>query len=303
MKVVITIVIVTLVNDVINDCGGLMGLHRGIADTRSIIRARLRHHTSLVPGLMGAMGNCTSRRRSIFATITSTHATLSNTGAISRLGDTRDRLSDTMSQLLTVTRDCPSLGTGRGFVGLRSRLTNARGHVSITHRSCGSTTGRCGAGVRSFPTSVVTKLFRFRGTSCFATATRTTAIPSISFNGWTVGGAVNTNTLLISLLVILLATLPTTTVDRRPLPTDDFFTPDFASSGGVAARSRSSCPSPADSFFIGSFTSYLASRSGDAVRTLNRRLCGGAGTRMMIIAIRDLNNESVRDCSVKLTHR
>lgn len=154
------------------------------------MRARCRHHTSLVPGLMGAMGKCTSRRgralRNMMRTHDGTARVRIGTDSLAPRGlttcrGTRKTMASTLNGLLTVARGCPSLGTGRGFLRLRTRLRNARGHVGMTHAGFGGTTRRCGATVHHFPGDLFTNVFNFSGRICFRTTRNARTTPRIGF--------------------------------------------------------------------------------------------------------------------------
>lgn len=154
------------------------------------MRARCRHHTSLVPGLMGAMGKCTARRGRALRKIITTHDRTARVGistrslaprGLTRCRGTRNTMASTLNGLLTVARGCPSLGTGRGFLRLRTRLRKARGHVGMTHGGFGSTTRTCGAGVHHFPGGVFTNVFNFSGGTCFRTRRKDRGTPGMRF--------------------------------------------------------------------------------------------------------------------------
>lgn len=154
------------------------------------MRARCRHHTSLVPGLIGAIGKCTARRGRALRNMMRTHDGTARVGisttslaprGLTRCRGTRNTIASTLNGLLTVARGCPSLGTGRGFLRLRTRLRNARGHVGMTHAGFGGTTGGFGATVHHFPGGVLTNLFNFRGQTCFRTTRKTRRTPRMRF--------------------------------------------------------------------------------------------------------------------------
>lgn len=154
------------------------------------MRGRCREHSSLVPGLIGAIGKCTTRRGRAFSTIMSTETgtarvavsvrSLAPRGVRTCRG-TRKTINDTLDQLLTIARGCPRLGTGRGFGRLRTRLRKARGHVDMRHHGFGRATHRCGADVHHFPGGVITDVFNFRGHPCFRTRRSDRGTPRIGF--------------------------------------------------------------------------------------------------------------------------
>ncbi len=156
------------------------------------MRTRCRQHTSLVPGLIGAIGKCTRRRDDALRTIMRTHdgtarvavspAGLATRG-LTRCRRTRNTMDSTLNGLLTMTRDCPRLRTGRGFSRLRTRLRKARGHVARTHGHCGRTMRGCGILVHSFPGGLFTNVFNFGEGRGFRTRTNTSTTPGMRFWG------------------------------------------------------------------------------------------------------------------------
>lgn len=143
-------------------CGSLIGLEGGHRGTFTSVSIRLGRHRSLVPRLMSAIGKCTTRRGRALSQIVRTHGNTIDTEAVSRGVTTRGRLSSTLSKLGVALRTCPSLGTGRGFLRLRRRVTSMRGGLTTIHHCFGSTAGRCGGTIRAFPSGVVTKVAKFR---------------------------------------------------------------------------------------------------------------------------------------------
>lgn len=167
LKVVIVLKVV-----MISVCGSLVGLEGGHRGTFTSVSMRLGRHRSLVPRLMSAMGNCTARRGRALSQIVRTHGKTIGTYAVSSGVGTRGRLASTLSKLGVALRTCPSLGTGRGFLRLRRRVSSVRGGLTSIHHCFGSTAGRLGGTIRAFPSGLVTDVFNFRGRVVFSLKAR-----------------------------------------------------------------------------------------------------------------------------------
>lgn len=166
-----------------------MKRRRGTAARLSGVRTRCRHHTSVVPRLTGVMGTCTGRRGRAFRRIAGTHTSMKRMGLsigglartdVGRCTTTRNRLTGTFSGLVLITRECPRLGTDRGFGTLRIRRRNARGQVDRSHHGCGRTMRSCGRAIEGVPGTVVTNVFGFGMVPGFRTTTNTRGTPSLS---------------------------------------------------------------------------------------------------------------------------
>lgn len=189
MVTIVTVIIIVL----IGVCGHLIANHGHCRGTCTRVSIRLHHHCSLVPGLMRDIGNCVTRRQRALTTIVGTHGDTVDTDrrttrtpnsprTVRRLSTTRNILADALNQFFTLSRTCPSLGTGRGVTRLVRRLHSARGHVTFTHRTFGSTIALCGARHRVFPNGLITGGFGFQPTRLLRRdAPRMGTIPGISF--------------------------------------------------------------------------------------------------------------------------
>ncbi len=149
--VMVVVILVFVVFALVRVCAGLIKLEGLIGGDCTRVSIRLGEEGSLVPGLIRAIGNCTTRRGKILRRMAGTETKIVGTSSVRRADTTSGRLANTLGSLFTITRGCPSLGTGDGFRRLRDRLDRARSGVTCSERFCGSIILGCGGTYRRFP--------------------------------------------------------------------------------------------------------------------------------------------------------
>ena len=143
------------------------------------IDVQLKRRFDLVPNLVQAVKGYAEHERETFDSVTAARAAAQQAAGPAQAAQADTALGGALSRLLAVSEAYPQLRASENFLALQQELADIEDKLAAARRYYNTTVYRYNTVQQTFPTVVVTRLFRFKEREFFETDA--TAVPTVSF--------------------------------------------------------------------------------------------------------------------------
>jgi LemA protein len=139
----------------------LVALRTRVDNGWAQIDVQLRRRYDLIPNLVETVQGYAAHERELFDSVTEARARAIDAGAVTDQARAEDQVTRGVRQLLAVAEAYPDLKANVNFLSLQEELTGTESKIAYARQFYNDQVMRLNTLIRSFPSNVVARLFRF----------------------------------------------------------------------------------------------------------------------------------------------
>lgn len=165
---------------------GLVSEQEKVNQAQSNIEVMLQRRADLIPNLVSTVKGYTKHEEKVFTDIANARAALNtsiNSGDIEKMSQANDELSQTLSRLLVVVENYPTLSADKHYTELMDQLEGTENRISIARKEYNEVVNKYNTHIRSFPTNILAGMFGFEKAKLFeASGAALEGAPQVNFD-------------------------------------------------------------------------------------------------------------------------
>lgn len=147
------------------------------------VENQLQRRFDLIPNLVNTVEGYMEHEREIFENLANARAAYSSAGNVEEQAAANDALSATLSQLLVVVENYPTLKADAQFTRLMDELAGTENRLSVARKDYNDAVQDYNGDVRRFPGSLVAGIFGFEKRDYFEIEQGVAENPVVDFGG------------------------------------------------------------------------------------------------------------------------
>lgn len=177
------VIAVMLVIMCISTYNGLVTSEENIDSQWAQVENQLQRRFDLIPNLVNTVEGYMEHEREIFENLASARAAYNSAGNVEEQAAANDALSETLSQLLVVVENYPTLKVDAQFTRLMDELAGTENRLAVARKDYNEAVQDYNEDVRRFPGSLMASMFGFEKRNYFDIEEGVAENPAVDFGG------------------------------------------------------------------------------------------------------------------------
>ena len=178
--VVVAIIAIIFV-PVISGYNNMVKLDQTVKQSASDIDTQLQRRSDLIPNLVATVKGYATQEKTIFTEIADARAKLSGAQTITDKANADAQLSNSLSRLLVIVENYPTLKSDQNFRDLSVALEGTENRINIARKDYNNAVSEYNSVIRRFPNSIIAGIFRFDQKPYYKAAEGAKEVPKVDF--------------------------------------------------------------------------------------------------------------------------
>jgi len=178
--VVVAIIAVIFV-PVISGYNKMVKLDQTVKQSESDIDTQLQRRSDLIPNLVATVKGYATQEKTIFTDIANARAKLAGAQTITDKANADSQLSTSLSKLLVIVENYPTLKSDQNFRDLSVALEGTENRINIARKDYNTAVGNYNTAIVTFPNSLIAGIFRFDQKPYYKASEGAKEVPKVDF--------------------------------------------------------------------------------------------------------------------------
>lgn len=178
---IIVAVLALIFVPIISSYNNMVGLEQNVTKAQSDIDTQLQRRSDLIPNLVATVKGYATQEKSIFTDIADARAKLAGAQTISEKADADSALSSSLSRLLVIVENYPTLKSDQNFKDLSVALEGTENRIGIARKDYNDAVNTYNSTIKKFPTAMVAGIFRFQEKPYYKASQGAQDVPKVDF--------------------------------------------------------------------------------------------------------------------------
>jgi len=159
----------------------MVGLDQAVKQSESDIDTQLQRRSDLIPNLVATVKGYATQEKTIFTEIADARAKLAGAQTITEKADADTQLSNSLSRLLVVVENYPTLKSDQNFRDLSVALEGTENRINIARKDYNNAVSIYNSKIKTFPNSIIAGIFRFEEKPYYKASEGAKEVPKVDF--------------------------------------------------------------------------------------------------------------------------
>ena len=178
--VVVAIIAIIFV-PVISGYNNMVKLDQTVKQSESDIDTQLQRRSDLIPNLVATVKGYATQEKTIFTEIADARAKLSGAQTITDKANADAQLSNSLSRLLVIVENYPTLKSDQNFRDLSVALEGTENRINIARKDYNTAVSNYNSAIVTFPNSIIAGIFRFDQKPYYKATEGAKEVPKVDF--------------------------------------------------------------------------------------------------------------------------
>lgn len=178
---IIVAVLAVIFVPVIGSYNNMVGLEQNVNKAQSDIDTQLQRRMDLIPNLVATVKGYATQEKTIFTEIADARAKLAGAQTITEKADADSALSSSLSRLLVIVENYPTLKSDQNFKDLTVALEGTENRINIARKDYNDSVNIYNSSIKKFPNSLVAGIFRFQEKPYYKASQGAQDVPKVDF--------------------------------------------------------------------------------------------------------------------------
>ncbi|HWP97761.1 MAG TPA: LemA family protein [Syntrophomonadaceae bacterium] len=160
---------------------GLVSLNESVNSKWSQIDNQLQRRADLIPNLVATVKGFASQEKGILDNIADARSRLVGAQGVADKAAANDQLSSTLSRLLVVVENYPTLKSDANFRQLQDELAGTENRLAVARKDYNDSVQVYNAKIKTFPTSIWAGMLGFQTREYFQVDEKAKSVPQVDF--------------------------------------------------------------------------------------------------------------------------
>lgn len=175
------IVVVVLVGMAVGGYNSLVSRNETVNGKWAQVESQLQRRSDLVPNLVATVQGLAAQERAVIQSVTDARAKLAGAQGPAAKAEANDQLSGSLSRLLVVVENYPTLKSDKNFLALQDELAGTENRLASARNDYNDAVQLFNAKIQSFPSVLYAKMFAFSPKEYFRAAEGAKQVPQVKF--------------------------------------------------------------------------------------------------------------------------
>lgn len=178
---VIVAVIAIIFVPVISGYNKMVKLDQTVKLSASDIDTQLQRRSDLIPNLVATVKGYATQEKTIFTDIANARAKLAGAQTITDKANADSQLSNSLSKLLVIVENYPTLKSDQNFRDLSVALEGTENRINIARKDYNTAVSNYNTAIITFPNSIIAGIFRFDQKPYYKASEGAQEVPKVDF--------------------------------------------------------------------------------------------------------------------------
>lgn len=182
---IIGAIVLFLIMSVMGTYNGLVSKQEDVNLAQSQVETMLQRRADLIPNLVATVKGYTKHEEQVFADIANARAALNTSiksGDIEGMDTANKELDSTLSRLLVVVENYPTLTADKQYISLMDQLEGSENRIAIARENYNEVATKYNKSIRTFPTNIFAGMFGFEKAKVFQADEGAQQVPTVNFD-------------------------------------------------------------------------------------------------------------------------
>lgn len=174
-----------LIISVMGTYNSLVSKQENVNLAQSQVETMLQRRADLIPNLVATVKGYTKHEEQVFSDIANARAALNTSiksGDIEGMDAANKELDSTLSRLLVVVENYPTLSADKQYISLMDQLEGSENRIAIARENYNEEATKYNKSIRSFPTNIFAGMFGFEKAKVFQADEGAQQVPTVNFD-------------------------------------------------------------------------------------------------------------------------
>jgi LemA protein len=178
---IIIVVIAVIFIPVISSYNNIAKLNLNVQQSASNIDTQLQRRSDLIPNLVATVKGYATQEKTIFTDIANARAKLAGAQTITDKANADSALSNSLSRLLVIVENYPTLKSDQNFRDLSVALEGTENRINIARQDYNSAVTVYNSAIVTFPNSIIAAMFGFKEQPYYKASAGAQDVPKVDF--------------------------------------------------------------------------------------------------------------------------
>ena len=167
---------------------GLVTMNESVKTARSQVENVYQRRLDLIPNLVNTVKGAAAQESGVLVAVvqaraqaTQMNVNINDAAAMAKFQATQGEVSSSLSKLLAVVENYPTLQSIQAFRDLMTQLEGAENRITVERKNFNDTVNTYNIMLRRFPTNIVAGLFGFHQATQFQADAAAATVPVVDF--------------------------------------------------------------------------------------------------------------------------
>ena len=180
--IIVIAIIAIILFPIIGSYNKMVGLDQSVKQSESDIDTQLQRRSDLIPNLIATVKGYAAQEKSIFTELADARAKLAGAQTVTEKANADSQLSGSLSKLLVVVENYPTLKSDQNFRDLSVSLEGTENRINIARKDYNNAVGEYNSVTRRFPNSIIAGIFRFDQKPYYKATEGAKEVPKVDFS-------------------------------------------------------------------------------------------------------------------------
>ena len=188
LRIIIVVLILIFVGWTASKYNGLVKTNEAVKTARSQVENVYQRRLDLIPNLVNTVKGAAAQESGVLVAVVQARASatqmnidIKDPAALAKFQAAQGDVSSSLSKLLAVVENYPTLQSMQAFRDLMTQLEGTENRISVERKNFNDVVNTYNVMLRSFPTNIVAALFSFEKANQFEAQTGAEVAPVVDF--------------------------------------------------------------------------------------------------------------------------
>jgi len=179
---IIIVVVVLLIFWVVGKYNYFVSQNEAITGQWAQVENQLQRRFDLIPNVINTVKGITKQEKDVFEKLAEARTRYTGATTTDQKAVAATQVESTLSRLLVVVENYPTLNSSQSFRDLTVELEGAENRISVERMKYNDLVKNLNANVKRFPSSIIASIFGVEERSYFEIAEGVEVVPKVDFN-------------------------------------------------------------------------------------------------------------------------
>jgi len=165
----------------ISGFNSLVSMNENVNGKWAQVENQLQRRADLIPNLVSTVQGMASQERAVIQSVADARAKLAGAQGPAAKAEANDQLSGSLSRLLVVVENYPTIKSDKSFLALQDELAGTENRLAVARKDYNDAVQVFNAKIQSFPSVLYARMLGFSPKEYFKAAEGAKQVPQVKF--------------------------------------------------------------------------------------------------------------------------